>query len=140
MTALISDSHSPQPQFRIIQTGIQSIPASRIDLTEKKYEREKPESSRRLMSDPASLPLTNGKTRSDQRDRSEQHNFRNLPRREPDTRPSRVSSVIHRSQVLEPPQPTELTENMRHYSVPEGHDSTTRYFSDIFTRYVYSET
>jgi hypothetical protein len=39
MTTLISDSHSPQPQFRIIQTGIQSIPASRIDLTEKKYEK-----------------------------------------------------------------------------------------------------
>jgi hypothetical protein len=33
----------------------------------------------------------------------------------------------------------QLTENMRHYSVPEGHDSTTRYFSDIFTRYVYNE-
>jgi hypothetical protein len=41
-TALISDSHSPQPQFRIIQTGIQSIPASRTNLTEKKCEKEKP--------------------------------------------------------------------------------------------------
>jgi hypothetical protein len=156
-TALISDSHSPQPQFRIIQTGIQSIPTTRTDLTEKKYEKEKSGNSRPSVSNPASRPLNSEKTQSKQQDRSEQNNFRNLPRRAPDTRPSRVSSVIHRSQVLGPPPPTEqivtqvleppppteqivtqvlqppppmeLTENMRHYSVPEGHDSTTRYFS-----------